>query len=442
MENANRFGGTLPVTRNGLLLLAQICSVLLLFGTTVAVARHLSPQDYGDFSSAYNLVAVAYIVCLLGADVTALRFVSVAYANNKFGDIKSYVRFVTRAVLVMTAILYLVTIILFIINKRFLQVSETHPAFVAIIFTPILAMTCFFYKALIGLSSPILSNVIYKVLLNLSLLWSILVIAFTVDEPSAKLLIAMFLAPWSIILAALTIVVFKRTNYLSTQVSRIPTRDWLIPGINAMPYSIALQVIANLGVVSVELFAHDEDSVGYFAAATWITQVFNSVFVSLSFTISLRKASIYVDRGEPKKLLALIYAHLRFVGIVGGIFICVIVFFGKKILELYGPTYGQSYPALILLALLQTIVVGCSLAGPISNYREKYSNTVIPSIALIILVLPVAYFLCGSFGITGVAVTLLLSVTVTFVPQQMVLMHSIKKDIKTVERSAQPISRG
>jgi len=418
------------------LLLAQFTSVILLFATTVAVARHLSPMDYGDFSSAFNLVAVAYVVCLLGADVTALRFVSVAYANNKFGDIKSYIKYVATTVAVMTAILYAIAICLFIINRQFLQIPEIHPAFVAIIFTPALSMTFFFYKALIGLSSPILSNFIYKVLLNLSLLWSILVIVFIVDKPSSKFLIATFLAPWGIILTILTIVVLKKTKYLSTQTSRIPARDWLIPGINAMPYSIALQVIANLGVVAVELFAHDEDSVGYFAAATWITQVFNSVFVSLSFTISLRKASIYVDRHEPRKLRALMNSHLRLMAVVGTIFMCTIVFFGKTILELYGPTYSRSYHALILLALLQVIVVTCSLAGPISNYREQYVNTVIPSIVLVILILPVAYFLCRTFGITGVAATLLCAVTITFVPQQLILMHSIKKDIKIADRRA------
>lgn len=425
------------MTRNGLLLLAQISSVLLLFGTTVAVARNLSPQDYGDFSSAFNLVAVVYVVCLLGADVTALRFVSVAYANNKFGDIKSYIRYVTITVIVMSVIMYSIAAIVFIINKGLIDVSDTHPAFVAIIFTPVMAMTFFFYKALIGLSSPVLSNLIYKVLLNLSLLWSILVIVFTVDQPSSKFLITTFLAPWIVILAILAVVVLKRMKHNSTQISQIPTRDWLVPGINAMPYSIALQVIANLGVVSVELFARDEASVGYFAAATWITQVFNSVFVSLSFTISLRKASLYVDRGEPRKLRALIYAHLRFIGVIGTIFIGTLVIFGRKILELYGPTYSNSYHALILLALLQVIVVACSLAGPISNYREKYLNTVVPSTALIILVLPVAYVLCRSFGITGVAATLLLAVTVTFVPQQVILMRSISKDIQAAE--GQPI---
>lgn len=416
--------------KTAFLFLTQVISVALLFVTSILLARNLTPMDYGDFSTGYSCLAIAYVICLLGADIVAFKFVSVNYSKGDLKGVNSYMSYVFGTVIVTSGAFYAASLLIFLITRYQLHVDKIHPVFVAMIFTPILALTYFLYKVLTSLSSPVLSNVIYKVLLNLSTLALVLIMVHMVHKPSAHISVVFFLISWLIILLAFAAVIVRRTQYTTVGRSPIHIQYWLWPSLSAMPFSIALQALANLGVICVELFAANEDSVGHYAGATAVAQVLNLLFGSLAYTLYLSQASLHVDRNEPRELRALIRRHLHLMGASSAVFLLFIALFGKDILALYGESYVDAYGSLVLLTMMQVVVLLCSLATPILNYKGRYAITATFSIVNVALIVPVCYFMYRLFGVTGVALGLLISVVGIFLPKQILLMYENNKDIR------------
>lgn len=411
------------------LFLAQVFSVALLFVTSFILAQNLSPSEYGDFSAAYSCVAIAYVVCLLGADITAFNVISVAHSKNNVKDINAYVAYVFTTVLAMSAALYALGLVAFLVLRNVLEVQASHPVFVAVLFTPAMSMTFFFYKVMTSMSSPVLSNIVYKVVLNAAVLVFVLVMARTARDASARTAVVAYLTPWLLVLVVFVILFRRRTAGAGAGKSPIQLRAWLVPGVSAMPYSIALMALANLGVISAELFAGDEEQVGHYAAATWVSQLFNTLFVSLAFTLHLSRASLCVSEGRPRELRSLINRHLTSMSVIGAGFLLVIVVYGKQILRLYGESYTDAYHALVLLTLMQVIVVLCSLSTPILNYMGHHTMTAAFSVLLIVLIVPASYVLDRLLGVTGIALSLLLAVAITFVTKQILLMIAVRRQI-------------
>ena len=63
----------------------QILSSIAFFIATIIVARYLGPEHFGDFSAAYSVATIAYIVCLLGADIGLLPSNSACAMYSLYG---------------------------------------------------------------------------------------------------------------------------------------------------------------------------------------------------------------------------------------------------------------------------------------------------------------------------------------------------------------------
>lgn len=91
-----------------LVFLMQIVATGAFFVATLIVARYLGPEAFGDFSAAYSVAIVAYIICLLGADITAVNVVSMSLSSRQTGQVKAFILYVFVIVLVLTTFYFIV----------------------------------------------------------------------------------------------------------------------------------------------------------------------------------------------------------------------------------------------------------------------------------------------------------------------------------------------
>jgi O-antigen/teichoic acid export membrane protein len=70
--------------KNSYLFVIQLISLMMVFTYNIVLARNLGPAEYGDFSTAFSFVSIAYVICLLGADITAFKFIAIAYDKKKY----------------------------------------------------------------------------------------------------------------------------------------------------------------------------------------------------------------------------------------------------------------------------------------------------------------------------------------------------------------------
>lgn len=153
------------------LLFIQLIASVAFFIATVIIAKYLGPENFGDFSAAYSVASVAYIVSLLGADVIVMNVIAVSMTYQKKGEVKAFIVYVFIIVAILSVFYYLVAVSAYWISNNIFLLKYNHPVFVAVIFIPVMALTFFFYRVLISFSKPILANVLFKILINFSMLF-------------------------------------------------------------------------------------------------------------------------------------------------------------------------------------------------------------------------------------------------------------------------------
>jgi len=413
--------------KNSYLFVIQLISLMMVFTYNIVLARNLGPAEYGDFSTAFSFVSIAYVICLLGADITAFKFIAIAYDKKNIGEVKAFIKFVVVTTVGISCLFYLICFSTYFIVIYYTSIKTVHPVFLAIVFIPFMSLCFFFYKVLISLSQPILSNFIYKLMLNGMVFLLLMISTSELMQLTAKIAIFMVLVPWIVVLIILLYLVIKTTQLLYVETQIIKPKSWIVAGVSSMPFSLSLMAIANLGIIAAEFFLHDEQMVGAFASASWIAQLFNSIFVSLAFTVSLSQASVYVENNQSAGLYALLKKHLITTSIFSLLFLITVILFGKEILSLYGEYYTSAYSVLIWLAIMQSLIVICCIAIPILNYMKRYLLTIIFSVAVIVLILPLAYFLNIYYSEDGIAVALLIAVLIGFLTPQIYLFLDMRK---------------
>ena len=90
------------------------------FIATIIVARYLGPEHFGDFSAAYSVATIAYIVCLLGADIMAINVISMSFRARRGGVIKAFILYVFGVVALLEHFLYYCCGSRFLDSKRYI----------------------------------------------------------------------------------------------------------------------------------------------------------------------------------------------------------------------------------------------------------------------------------------------------------------------------------
>ncbi len=99
------------------------------------------------------MASVAYIICLLGSDVTAVNIISMSFKAQQNGVIKAFTIYVFTVVVLLSLVYIVIAIVVFWVAKDILLLKEVHPVFVAVIFIPFMALAFFFIEFLFPYSN-------------------------------------------------------------------------------------------------------------------------------------------------------------------------------------------------------------------------------------------------------------------------------------------------
>ncbi|AIT09426.1 hypothetical protein LO80_05245 [Candidatus Francisella endociliophora] len=404
----------------GLTLFAiQILSSIAFFLATVIVARYLGPEDFGDFSAAYSVASVAYIVCLLGADVTAVNIIAKSVKAQQNGQIKAFILYAFCVVTFSTVAYYIIAIIGYWASENIFMFKNLHPVFIAVIFIPIMALAFFFYRVFISLFKPILANVLFKILVNLSMLFLACLMFFDEIFRTSYIAILFFMIPWLIaFIVMLTLLVWKVRVFASKR-EEIRYKTWLKSGLSGLPYNLALMTIPYLAIIGAEVFLANESSVGIFATAASFSQLVANNFIACIQSLTLAPIVVAIYN---KDLLGVRNIFNKNLIIMGGLSILLILgvsLVGKDILEVYGKGYVVGDDILIIFIIMQCVIMTGCLAAPTLLYLGKNIFVVSSSMILIVLLVLFISIFGFIFQEAGIAVGVLLAVTLIFVTQSL-----------------------
>ncbi|QIW10842.1 oligosaccharide flippase family protein [Francisella sp. LA112445] len=404
--------------RRGIILLfIQLIASIAFFIATVIIARYLGPEDFGDFSAAYSVASVAYMIALLGADVIATNVIAVSIKAQKEGQIKAFVIYVFIIVALLSIFYYIMAVCTYWISKNVFLLKYTHPVFIAVIFIPVMALTFFFYRVLISFSKPILANALFKILINLSMLFLASLMFFVESFRRSHIAVVLFMLAWIVTFSVMLFILAKRMKIFTPVRDKIEYRSWLNSGLSGLPYTLALFTLPYLAIIGAEVFLANEDSVGIFATAASFSQVIANNFIACIQSVALAPIAIAIYNKKLLDVRVILNKHFIIIGGLCITLVVIIFFFGKDLLLIYGEKYTSGSNILTIFIITQSIIlIGC-LAAPILIYLKKNIIVFLSSILLIVFLVGFISVLGYVFQEQGLAIGVLLAVLIVFLFQ-------------------------
>ncbi|WP_150467887.1 oligosaccharide flippase family protein [Francisella sp. SYW-9] len=399
------------------LLFIQLIASIAFFIATVIIARYLGPEDFGDFSAAYSVASVAYMIALLGADVIAMNVIAVSIKAQKKGQIKAFIIYVFIIVTLLSIFYYIIAIFTYWLSKNIFVLKYTHPVFVAVIFIPIMALTFFFYRVFISLSKPILANALFKILINFSMLFLASLMFFVEAFRSSHVAVILFMVAWIITFVVMLFILAKRMRVFIPIRDKIEYKSWLNSGLSGLPYTLALFTLPYLAIIGAEVFLANEDSVGIFATAASFSQVIANNFIACIQSVALAPIAIAIYNKRFIDVKTILNKNFVVTGGLCIVLMILIFFFGKDFLLIYGEKYTSGSNILTIFIITQSIIlVGC-LAAPVLLYLKKNTIVFLSSVLLIFFLIIFISVLGYVFQEKGLAIGVLLAVFTIFLFQ-------------------------
>lgn len=395
----------------------QISTSLLFLGMEIILTKKLSTSDFGDYSVAYSATTIAYIICLLGADIAAFKVIGFAVKSNNKPIIKSFLIYTFIIVLFMSIFYYLIAFIGYIITKYILSFTHLHPIFITTIFIPIMAMSFFFYKILIALFKPISANFIFRLLLTSMMLAVTLTIFINNLHCSTNIIILLIMLPWIGICLTLFIMVLKKLNIYNSKAENLRIKEWISIGLSGLPYNLVIITISYLGVIGAEIFLVDERMVGIFAVAAFSSQIISNIIIICMQSLVLPYIVIAIHEKSMTRLRKIITRNIIAMTLLSTLMFLVVCLYGQDILSIYGQEYIKGNNIFIIFILVQGFVWIGFLSVPTLLYLGKSKFVILSSIFLIFLLIIFICIFGYIFQELGIAFGILFVVALVFLSQ-------------------------
>ncbi|MBK2086527.1 hypothetical protein [Francisella adeliensis] len=403
--------------RSLFLLLIQLFSSMSFFLATIVVARYLGPEDFGDFSAAYSVAVVAYIVCLLGADMTAINVIATAVKARENGVIKAFVIYVFTVVALLSIIYYMIAFIGYLVAKDILYFKDDHPVFVAVLFIPFMALTFFFYRVIISFSMPVFANILFKVLIHFSMLLLASLMFYDEFFRDSHIAIVLFMIPWILSLCIMALFLFKRMKIFVCNPEKIDYVGWLSSGLSGLPYTLALLTIPYLSIIGAEVFLNNEESVGIFATVIALSQLIATNFSACIQSVDLEPIAEALYDKKFIIIRRIFNRNTLNITLLSLILIEITLLYGADILSVYGKEYVVDEGVLLMFIITQCVILMGCLAAPTLIYMGKNKFVASTSLLLIILLIAFISLLGYIYQEIGIAFAVLLSVSFVFLVQ-------------------------
>ncbi|GAA3884324.1 flippase [Gibbsiella dentisursi] len=372
------------------MIIEKIVSIFGLIFVTSYVAKYIGPENFGKITFVSSIFIIVQTIAMFGSEHILLKRVS----KNRVSGIK-----------LMLSTVKLRNICFFLISAIVLSVLYTESDHVTFVFG--VATAAAFYFTTIDVYS-VYNNAILSSKINTICNVIGLTISLLVRLGIAKFELNFLYLSIPIILVTFIPYLMKRSfffkrNSISKQFSFKKelkySKYMFFSGIPLAISTVSVIIYARLAQFFIMKFGGNEQ-LGIFAVGSQLATAWTFVTAAI---ITSYFARIYETRDKTKAIN--MAAKLNGLVFLIAIFIvfCINVFGQFVINILYGVQFSQSYDILMIM----TINSLCSCMGPIANkyiiYESGYNYLSKKMIAVMIITVPISYYLTSKYGMYGAA---------------------------------------
>lgn len=375
------------------------------FGTQLALARTTGPDDYGIYAIVLSWVNFLLIFATMGFDTGSLRFMSGFLAVRDEGGARRYARYsyriATRASLLLGVAAFCVLQGMWFIKHH----SWQSAGIVLVVLLPTYVLLQLQASMLQGTGAIVAAQApvaVVRPLLFTILLGCALLLGY--HRLSAGTALALNAVAGIACVCFSHRALHRRIGDLGTQNPEPAEADgWGRVNRTLMTMN-ALQLAASqqLGLLIVGILGTPRDA-GIYSAANQLALPLSLGVQAVVFVSVPMMAALYAQGRKPE------LQRLLRLSVAGGLLflvpgLLVLIFGGRWLLGLYGPTFVQGYPILIALGLMQA----AALVGGVANAlltvagRERAGTAMVAVAAATNLGL--CLLLAGKYGMLGAAI--------------------------------------
>lgn len=383
------------------------CMTILL---SIYITRHIGKGAFGLISLANQILGLSVLIALSGYNQIAVREIS--KISDSIDEVESLTGFLRKFVWIRSWIIFFILALL------------SYPLFGYLFDSP--HFICAFIIICFGFTSQSVSRIYSSVLLGLKKVWQ----ANLTEQTLSSFLTLIGLFTYNSLghdlelvhvaiayMAARVIMYFAFNLYLKYQINlklssvlKESNKIKLIEGFNSKKSRRSFLVIALTGFAynTINSFVlgiiSSPVEVGVFNIILKISTPIAFVLFSFQKSSLPRLAKKY-KQGDIQYIKTLFLKIGFYAGIIGLLFLILMVFFGKEILTIWQIEDYSSYVALIYVSIGFFINALTSVAGPILAMTDKeYIHSIINVTSLFVLIIS-SYALTYYFDIIGAAIS-------------------------------------
>lgn len=360
------------------------------FGLQVALARMLGVHEYGLYVYISTWVAVLSVLCILGFDTAAMRFIAEYRARSELSALWGFIRFARRRALSVSVALA-VLLGVCIVGARPLQGQQITAYLIGALLLPVTVLLQLNAYFLLGFQRAGEAQALQLILRPALLLGGAATMSWVVAQPlnAANVL-------WSAVVTAFAVGAFEvwRVRRLAPPPSASMRnhdleRRWSTTASLLLLVTVAHQVLGNGDLLLVGMVLGPSDA-GVYAAAARLATLVGFATTSINLVLAPTISHLYV-RGEYDNLRHSIRVMTRVAvgyALLMGAFVALV---GDWLLGLFGVDFVRGYWILIVLSVGQLVMAA---NGPVGLLMTMTGHQ------------RVVLWIVGSCSITMVGVTL------------------------------------
>ena len=408
------------------LFILGFASYILRYFLNVILAHHMSMAMFGDYGVAIGVLTGLTTLLLLGTNDTVRKYVPLYKENGETEKLRAFIKWNIKLVLVGFVVYYLIiaAAVFIFFNGSLTNLLYFHMAMYFLLMAPVAAIAMLIIDYLLGEDRVILSTCI-DVVIRYGVL---IVIAFTVVYyVSDSFTNEIVLSAW-IIVSLLVIVlgllpfilgkksiVERATTVLKSRISAEDARMWYKDSAGLVILGTIYALGGYLDLYVVEGIGRNEEMVGLYVAILSITEFFFIFPSATSKYVIPHISKMFGSSDQQAELQKRINKTNLFNVVIAVVLAALIIIFREQILGIFGPGYVVASLPLVVSVIAVTLNAIGDLPDQLLTYTGFENQVTLFIIAEIITLIGLGSFLCYYYGLLGVCMGMLASMSLRLV---------------------------
>jgi len=380
----------------------------------VFLARHFTPEVYGDISLVIMGLSLIVPFVLIGNHLSSIRFLPQYLSLNQIDKFYGFQYWSAKILLISSIIICIVGIAAILLaleleHTGIYYTKQYHPFLFSFWLIPLFAMMLFQSSILLAMHKQhfsVISSGLYPTIAVLTLM---LLVFFDKKLTIYDALISVGIATFIIIIVQRASIILLCNKYPDKLLSLQDQPIWQRVSLQMMLNSVLFVGISAVDIFMLRILGNNHAQIGQFSALIAVNGLLLLVQNASSTTLS-PVISPSVHHNAWQALQNTLNKTLGFRIIIGLGIMIFFYFFGKNVLGHFGPYYHSLHGLLLLLLSSYFISLCCNTAITLLTYSGHQQSIVKIAVLQLSLVIALDCFLIPSYGLTGAIIALCISV--------------------------------